>query len=195
MRVLIAEDDASTRQLLATYLNKWGYAAIPTNNGEDALKVLESPEAPHIAILDWMMPGANGIDICRKIRQKEKEKLIHIIILTARESKEDVLKGFDAGADDFITKPFNKDELRARIKVGERIVVLQSALSNRVKELEKAVSHIKTLQGILPICMHCHKIRDDQEIWQRLEKYITDRTDAMLSHSLCPDCMTKYYTD
>ncbi len=192
-RVLIADDEVTIRRLLETYLTKWGYEVVAVADGDQAWDILQKPDTPRLVILDWMMPGIEGIELCRRVRELEHGDLIHIIILTALESREDVLKGFSAGADDFTTKRIDPDELRARVKVGERIVELQSALANRVGELEQAVSHIKQLQGILPICMHCHKIRDDREVWQRLEEYIEQNTEAMLSHSLCPECFQKYY--
>jgi DNA-binding response OmpR family regulator len=193
MRILIAEDEAVTRRLLEGYLTKWGYEVISAANGNEAWDHLKAPDPPRLVVLDWMMPGMDGIELCRRIRHLEKGSLMYIILFTSRDKKEDIVMGFDAGADDFITKNFDKDDLRARLKVGERIVQLQFSLEKRVLELEKAMSHIKTLQGILPICMHCHKIRDDQEVWQRLEEYITGNTDAMPSHSLCPECLEKYY--
>ncbi|MEI6125018.1 MAG: response regulator [Pseudomonadota bacterium] len=195
MRVLIAEDDIATRRLLETYLKKWGYEVIAASDGNKAWECLQLPDSPHLVILDWMMPGLDGIEICRRVRQMESGNLKHIILLTARGAKEDLVAGFEAGASDYITKRFDSDELRARIRVGARVVELQNALAHRVTELEEAITHIKTLQGILPICMHCHKIRDDREIWQRLEEYITGHTQAMLSHSLCPECFEKFYPE
>ncbi len=195
MKVLIADDDAATLRLLGNYLKSWGYDVVSVSGGVEAWEILQQPDAPRLVILDWMMPDLNGIDICRRVRQMEGGNLIHIIILTAREAKEDVITGFEAGANDFITKRFHKDELRSRVKVGERVVELQTALAGRVAELEEAMSHIKRLQGSLPICMHCHKIRTDREVWQRLEEYISEHTEAMLSHSLCPECFQKYYPE
>lgn len=195
MKILIADDDPAIRRLLETYLTKWGYEVVSAPDGNEAWKQLQAPDAPNLVILDWEMPGMDGVEICRRIRQLNKGKLIHIILLTARGAKEDLVVGFEAGADDYITKRFDSDELRARVKVGARVVELQSDLAERVRELEKALSQIKTLQGILPICMHCHKIRDDKEVWQRLEEYITENTGAMLSHSLCPECLKKYYSE
>jgi len=195
MRVLIAEDDLATRRLLETYLTKWGYEVVAASDGNQAWEYLQAPDAPHLIILDWMMPGLDGIEICRRVRAMDAGNLKHIILLTARGDKEDLVAGFEAGANDYITKRFDSDELRARVRVGARVVELQSALAKRVTELEEAITHIKTLQGILPICMHCHKIRDDREVWQRLEEYITDHTAAMLSHSLCPECFEKFYPE
>ena len=128
-----------------------------------------------------------------KVRELEARGPTYIIILTARGAKEDIVAGLGAGADDYVTKPFDIDELRARIEVGRRVVGLQAALADRVEELQAALDHVKTLQGILPICMHCHKIRNDHDSWERIEKYIAQHTEAQFSHSLCPECLKKHY--
>jgi DNA-binding response OmpR family regulator len=195
MKILLAEDNDVTRKVLEAHLAKWGYEVIAVADGSRAWDCLQQHDAPHLLILDWMMPGMSGIDICRQVRQSQSGHLKHIILLTARGEKQDLMEGFEAGANDYMTKNFDPDELKARVGVGARVVELQQALANRVRELEQAMSHIKTLQGILPICMHCHKIRDDREVWLKLEEYIADHTDVMLSHSLCPECMEKYYSD
>lgn len=195
MKILLAEDNDVTRKVLETHLLKWGYEVLALADGSKAWALLQQADAPQLLILDWMMPGMSGIDICRQVRLAESGHLKHIILLTARDEKQDLVEGFEAGANDYITKNFDPDELKARVRVGARVIELQQILANRVKELEQAMSHIKTLQGILPICMHCHKIRDDGEVWQKLEEYIADHTDVMLSHSLCPECMEKYYSD
>lgn len=195
MNVLLAEDDKATRTLLETFLTKWGYDVVSVSDGNKAWEKLQTPDAPHLVLLDWMMPGVDGLELCRRVRRMETGNLFHVILLTARGEKEDLVAGFEAGADDYIKKQFDRDELRARIKVGARVVELQTALAKRVVELEEAFSHIRTLQGILPICMHCHKIRDDREVWQKLEEYIAGHTQAMLSHSLCPECLEKFYPE
>ena len=103
------------------------------------------------------------------------------------------MRGLEAGADDYIVKPVDSQELRARINAGVRIIELQKALADRVRELEEEKKHVKTLQGLIPICMHCHRIRDDKEIWERLETYIERHSNAAFSHALCPECLEKYY--
>ncbi|MBM4309479.1 MAG: response regulator [Deltaproteobacteria bacterium] len=193
MQILIADDEQISRRMLETHLVKWGYDVLVAMDGSQAWYILQKPDAPHMAVLDWMMPGLDGVELCRRIRQLPGGSLTHIIILTSRKAQEDIVAGFEAGADDFIAKRINTEELRARIRVGERMIELRQALAGRINELEQALKHIRRLQGILPICMHCHKIRDDREIWQRLEEYIAEHTEAMLSHSLCPDCMRTHY--
>ncbi|MCK5784520.1 MAG: response regulator transcription factor [Desulfobacterales bacterium] len=195
MRILIADDGLTIRRLLETYLTHWGYDVVPVSDGNEAWEVLKNPDAPRLVILDWLMPGMDGVDVCRKARQLKHGKLFYIIIFTSLEDKKDLVTALEAGADDFIIKNFDKDELKARIKVGERVARLKSELDSRVRELEESAAHVKQLQGILPICMHCHKIRDDQEAWQRLDNYFAEHTDILLSHCLCPECYEKHYPE
>jgi response regulator RpfG family c-di-GMP phosphodiesterase len=115
--------------------------------------------------------------------------------LTSKDTTSDLVAGLEAGADDYIAKPFDDEELRVRLKVGRRVVELQSSLSARITELQHALAHIKTLQGILPVCSHCRRIRTDAESWERIEQYIVTHSDARLSHTLCPDCIEKHYPD
>jgi len=195
MRVLIAEDDATSRRLLESMLKKWGYDVVVTCDGKEAWAALEADNSPRLVILDWMMPGIDGVELCRLIRRTHTLSPPYIILLTVRDRKEDIVTGLEAGGNDYVTKPFNGNELRARIEVGQRVVGLQSALAGKVRELEQALAHVKTLQGLLPICMHCHKIRDDQDSWQKLEEYISEHSEADFSHSICPECFARYYSE
>ena len=135
-RILVAEDDPVSSALICARLEKWGYDVIVTENGTDAIMALRKKDAPSLAILDWMMPGMDGLEICRRIR--EVDRLLYIILLTARGSKANLLEGLRSGADDYLIKPFDKDELHARILVGLRVMAMQEALSGRVKKLENA---------------------------------------------------------
>jgi DNA-binding response OmpR family regulator len=118
-----------------------------------------------------------------------------VILLTARDEKGDIVEGLGAGANDFVIKPFDPGELKARLAVGQRVITLQASLNDRIRELSAALEHVKTLQGIIPICMHCHKIRNDSESWQRIDRYIEEHSSAMFSHGLCPDCLAKHYPE
>ncbi|MCL4215479.1 MAG: response regulator transcription factor [Candidatus Hydrogenedentes bacterium] len=195
MKILVAEDDATSRAILESMLTKWAYEVVTARDGEEAWAMLQAEGAPRLAILDWIMPGLEGIEICRRARQMGACQPLHIILLTAMEQKEDIVAGLEAGADDYITKPFDISELQARVRAGQRIVELQAALQNQVAELQEALTHVRTLQGILPICMHCHMIRDDQESWQRIENYLEAHSEAQFSHGLCPACRDKYYPE
>ncbi len=139
-RILVAEDDAISRELICTRLAKWGYEVIALENGPDAMMALRKPDAPSLAILDWMMPGMDGLEICRRVR--EVDRVLYIIMLTSCGSKANLVEGLGAGADDYLIKPFDKDELRARILVGERMMALQTALAVRVRELGEATARL-----------------------------------------------------
>jgi len=193
MKILIADDDLTYCRTLEGLLKKWGYEPIVTCEGEQAWKILQAPEAPELAILDWMMPGKDGVDICRDVRQAGQSNPSYIILLTSKGRKEDVVSGLDSGADDYIIKPFTSEELRARVQAGARIIKLQMALADRVKELQEALQQVKTLQGILPICMFCKKIRNDQNYWQQVESYLSQHSQAEFTHGLCPECLEKYF--
>jgi len=191
MRVLIAEDDFVSRRLLERSLQNWGYEVIATENGAAAWAVLESPDPPHLVILDWMMPEMDGPQVCRLIRDSKRETYIYVILLTAKGGKEDIASGLEAGADDYITKPFDQQELRARLLVGERVLALEQQLSTKVKDLEKALNEVRQLKELLPICMYCKRVRDDQDYWHQIESYIHTHTGADFTHGICPDCFTK----
>jgi sigma-B regulation protein RsbU (phosphoserine phosphatase) len=195
MRVLIAEDDPVSRRLLQAALAKWGYEVTVTTNGKEAWEALQSPNAPSLLVLDWLMPEMDGVEVCREARKSDALKSSYIILLTSRGSKEDIVQGLEAGADDYVTKPFDHGELRARVQVGSRVVQLQSALADRVKELEEAMANVKQLQGLLPICCYCKKIRDDGNYWHRVESYITGHANVRFSHGICPDCSEKLKAD
>lgn len=191
MKILIAEDDPVSRRLLQAALIKWGYEVVVTTNGREALAALQQPEAPSLLLLDWLMPEMDGVEVSRAVRKNAALKSTYIILLTSRGSKEDVVQGLEAGADDYVTKPFDHDELRARVQVGSRVVQLQTAFADRVRELEEAIASVKTLQGLLPICSYCKKIRDDGNYWHRVESYITGHANVRFSHGICPDCSAK----
>ncbi len=191
MRILIAEDDTVSRHLLEATLAKWGYEVISTTDGIQAFDVLSQPDAPSLAVLDWMMPGMDGAEVCRRARSLGADRLLYIILLTAKGRKEDIVQGLTAGADDYIIKPFDRSELKARINAGERILRLQAELAARVKELELALTNVKLLQGLLPICCYCKKIRNDQNYWQQVDTYIADHSEAQFTHGICPECRDK----
>jgi len=139
LKILIAEDDPISSRVLATTLVQWGHDVVVTGNGLEAWEALQGEEAPRLAILDWMMPGMDGLEVCRKIRSEIPDVPIYLILLTAMNRQEHIVEGLEAGADDYLTKPFDRNELRVRLKAGARIVELQTNLATRVEELEKAI--------------------------------------------------------
>jgi CheY-like chemotaxis protein len=190
LRILIAEDDPVSRQLLETFLRKWGYDPVVACDGAQALLGLRHSDSPRLAILDWMMPGLEGLEVVRAVRELEKDGRppVYCILLTALNTSDAILRGFEAGADDYVTQPFNTAELRARVRVGARMLDLRTRLAARVTELEEALAQVNTLQGLLPICSYCKKIRDDRNYWTEVESYFEKVSDAEFSHGVCPDC-------
>ncbi len=149
MRILIAEDDRVTRRLLEVTLNKWGYDAVAACDGSQAWEILQNEDAPKLVLLDWMMPGLSGVEICEKARDTPHLQSTYIIMLTTKMQKEDIITGLRAGADDYVTKPFDSEELHARVQVGVRVVELQESLSNRMKEIKELLE--KTLTGSVAV--------------------------------------------
>lgn len=188
MKILIAEDDAVSRRLLEATLEKFGHQVVVATDGAQAWQVLQNVDAPRLAILDWMMPEIDGVEICRRLREVPNVTPPYLILLTAKSNKEDVVTGLDAGANDYLTKPFDRAELRARVQVGAQVLELQEILAERVRELEDALSQVKQLQGLLPICSYCKKIRDEQNYWERVDSYLAKHSELLFSHGICPDC-------
>jgi diguanylate cyclase (GGDEF)-like protein len=148
MRVLIAEDDPVSRRLLQATLTRWGYEVTVCVNGMEAWQVLEKDDPPKLAILDWMMPGLDGLEVCRRVRERGGEPYVYILLLTAKIQKEDVVAGMDAGADDYVTKPFDAHELKVRLRAGQRIIDLQTELINARETLRVQATH-DSLTGLL----------------------------------------------
>ncbi len=195
MRILIAEDDATSRMMLVAMLKKFDHDVIDTSNGQDALEALQTSGSPRLAILDWMMPELDGVEVVRRLRAEFKGPQPYVIMLTTKGGKEDIIAGLEAGADDYLTKPFHPAELRVRVEVGRRLVEAQNQLAMQICELRQAMEDIKTLQGILPICMHCKKIRNDKGYWEQVEEYISHHSEALFTHCICPLCMQKHYPE
>jgi two-component system, cell cycle response regulator len=139
--VLVAEDDPIFRLVLESWFKRWDYRVIAVDNGLDAWEVLQRDDAPHLAILDWVMPGIDGIELCRKIRGRDRGPYCYVLLLSVKDEKQDVVEGLEAGADDYLTKPFDVDELRARVRAGKRILDLQAALIHAKDELQFAAAH------------------------------------------------------
>jgi CheY-like chemotaxis protein len=190
MRILIAEDDMVSRRVLEATLVKWGHEVVVAADGAQAWVVLQREDAPHLAILDWMMPEMDGVELCRRVRALPTTTPPYLIFLTAKSGTEDVVTGLDAGANDYLTKPFDRAELRARVQVGAHVLELRENLAARVRELEAALSQVKQLQGLLPICSYCKKIRDEQNYWHLVESYISEHAAVEFSHGICPACYT-----
>jgi diguanylate cyclase (GGDEF)-like protein len=139
--VLIAEDDPIFRRILESWFKRWDYEAAAVENGVDAWEVLQKEDAPQLVILDWMMPEMDGIELCRRIRKRDQGTYRYVLLLTAKDDKQDVVAGLEAGADDYLTKPFDVDELHARVRAGKRILDLQAALLRAQTALQFDAAH------------------------------------------------------
>jgi sigma-B regulation protein RsbU (phosphoserine phosphatase) len=188
MKVLIAEDNTAMQRVLKTLLKAWGYEPDVVADGLEAWNSFQRENPPMLGIIDWMMPGINGFDLIEMIQEKKEIRRPYIILLTSKNRKEDMVAGLNAGADDFISKPFQADELWARIKAGIRTLDLRRNLEENIRQLAEALSSVKRLQGLLPICAYCKKIRDGANYWHRVEQYIEEHTNAEFTHGICPDC-------
>jgi sigma-B regulation protein RsbU (phosphoserine phosphatase) len=176
VRVLVADDEPLSRELLQRKLASWGHEVSVAQNGAEAWEILQQ-ERIELVIADWMMPVIDGIELCQKVRTGNHKGFIYFILLTARDAREDTVRGLEAGADDYMKKPFDWDELRARIRAGERIVNL--------------IAEVRTLSGLIPICAACKRIRNDTGYWQQVETYFADRAGAEFTHGICPQCAVK----
>jgi two-component system cell cycle response regulator len=141
LKILIAEDDPVSRRILEAKLVKWGYEVLVTSNGDEAWRALQADDAPTLAILDWMMPGMDGVEICRKVRKDDREPYTYLILLTSLHRDEDLVTGMEAGADDYITKPFKASELKVRLRAGRRIIDLQNELIEAREALREQATH------------------------------------------------------
>jgi len=150
MKILVAEDDAPSLFILKSLLTSWGYDVIPAVDGSDAWRILCKPEHPHLLLLDWMMPGVEGPELVRRLRERSSENPYYAIIITSRSDRDSAANALNAGADDFIGKPFDNSELRARVSVGYRTNCLQKALSEHIRDLNQALARVRQLEGIIP---------------------------------------------
>jgi len=187
VKVLLAEDDPLYARLLQRLLED-EYEVMLARDGVEAWEALQVEDPPQLAVLDWLMPRRDGIEVCRQVRQQPAMASTYMILLTSRDHIKDILTGFEAGADDYLVKPCDPGELRARVRVGRRVVELQSALEAHVAQLQQALTSVRQLQGLLPICAYCKRIRNDENYWEQLETYVSEHSQATFSHGICPNC-------
>lgn len=184
--ILLVDDQLANLKVLLSLLQSNGYRVLVADSGERALTILDNT-LPDLILLDVMMPGMDGFETCRKIKSKSQTESIPVIFMTALDSNEDKVTGFEVGGVDYVTKPFQQTEVLARIKT-------HIALRMREQELQKALDEVKELRGIIPICSHCKSIRDDKGYWSLLESYMSKNTHLKFSHGICPDCVEKHYS-
>jgi sigma-B regulation protein RsbU (phosphoserine phosphatase) len=191
MRILIADDDDVSRLELEALLTRHGHEVVAVADGSDAWNVLEGKDPPRLVVLDWLMENMDGVEVCRRARANPALRDLYLILLTSRGDQEHIVAGLEAGANDYVTKPFDRDELLARVRVGAQVLGLQAELAARVLELEDALARVKQLQGLLPICSYCKSIRDDKNYWHQVEAYFRTHSEAEFSHGICPSCWEK----
>lgn len=177
VKILAVEDDPVSRAVLRQALRRLGHEVVESDDGAKAWDVLRA-EPVRVIVSDWIMPRSDGLDLCRRIRARTGAEYIYFILLTSRDATSDnQTEAADAGVDDFLTKPLDVADLWTRLRVAERIL--------------RYTTQVRQLEEMLPICSYCKKIRDDQNYWQQLEGYISDRTGSDFSHSVCPDCYNR----
>lgn len=191
MRILIADDELVSRTVLERTVKGWGHEVVSAADGEAAWAALQRDDAPKLAILDWLMPGLEGPEVCRRARALARPVPTYTILLTAKTDRQDVVTGLESGADDYVVKPFDRGELQCRIRVGERVVGLQQRLSDRVRELEDSLARVHRLHGLLPVCAWCRRVRNDRDYWQSVEEYMAEVTDCRITHGICPACLER----
>ena len=174
MRILVAEDDLISRKLITTTLDQFGHEVVAFKNGLEAWETFD--ETPfRVVVSDWLMPGKDGLDFCRQVRKRPQTEYTYFILLTANvQGKESYMEAMQAGIDDFLAKPLDRDQIWMRLRVAERIL--------------RFTTQISQLEAMLPICSYCKKVRDDNNYWQQVETYIGQRTGTNFSHSVCPSC-------
>jgi len=177
LNVVVAEDDLVTRRMIEKFLRADGHRVQTFADGRGAWRYIEANEV-NVVVSDWMMPDGDGLDLCRRVREMKREDYTYFILLTSMSrNKENIRTAAAAGVDDFLTKPVNPDDLWMRLRVADRILRFQG--------------QVRQLESLIPICSYCKKVRDDSNLWQAVDKYLSEQTGRDLSHSICPDCYEK----
>jgi DNA-binding response OmpR family regulator len=197
-KILVTDDTPEILTMSTMLLRRAGYEVLEASTGRDCLDVTRVHH-PDLVLLDVMLPDMTGIEVCRQIKSDKSLEDIFVILASGiQTSSEEQAKGLDTGADGYIVRPISNKEFLARVQAGERIKRAEDALREKEKQqqtliyqLEEALAEIKTLKGCIPICSSCKKIRDDEGYWEQLEAYISEHTDAIFTHGLCPTCAEK----
>jgi CheY-like chemotaxis protein len=175
MKILIAEDEPVSSRILQLTLEHFGHEVIATADGRQAWERFDA-DPVRVIVSDWMMPDIDGIELCDRVRRRPRTEYTYFILLTAiHTGRENLQKAMAAGVDDFLTKPLDREAIIMRLRVAERILDF--------------TSQIRTLKELLPICMYCKRVRDDQDYWQQVETYIHTCTGTNFSHGICPECL------
>ncbi len=192
--ILIVDDTPENLTVLRQMLAENGYRVRPVLSGETALASIEN-DLPDLILLDIMMPGIGGYEVCKRLKAGEKTSRIPVIFISALNELDDKVQAFSLGGSDYITKPFQAEEVLARVKTHLSLRRLHKSLEDKNAELQKALDENKILQGIIPICANCKNIRDDKGFWNQVEAYISEHSEARFSHGICPSCVQKLYPE
>ncbi len=199
--ILVVDDIPNNLTILAEALTNTGYNVFVANSGDRALYQVEH-HIPDLILLDILMPGLDGFETCRRLKAKPDTAQIPVVFMTALDDVENTIKGFEAGGVDYINKPFRQAEVLARINthlsihaLRQQLEVKNTQLHEKNVQLEEALKNVKLLSGMLPICSNCKDIRDDEGYWQDVAVYVRDHSEAMFTHSICPECNIKLYPE
>jgi len=188
-KVLLLDDDPGMLGKLETMLDQWGFRTVTASEADKAFDILVHDDEIRVAVVDYMLQGMNGFELCRKIRSKLHSSTLHILILTAKSGKAQIVEGLGAGADDFLSKPFHPDELRARILAGARAAKVQAELRRQLAQYETALRLLGQALQFVPRCESCKKIRDLDGNWHKLKVSISfGEEDVNRHHFTCPEC-------
>ena len=190
--VLIVDDHLANLGVLFTTLSRAGYKVLVAETGQQALTQAAMAQ-PAAILLDVVMPEMDGFETCRRLKQQASTQAIPVLFITALADTIDKVQGFAVGGVDYVTKPFEVEEVLARVAAHTALYTLRQELEQKNRDLEAALSQVKRLSGLLPICAGCKKIRDDEGYWHSVEAYIANHSEAVFSHGLCADCMPKFY--
>lgn len=192
--ILIVDDQPVSLKLLLSFLERHGFTMLVATGGEEALALIDQTR-PDIILLDIMMPVLDGYETCLLLKEREATADIPIVFVTALTNLEDKVKGFEVGGVDYVTKPFQHEEVLARVTTHLNLARLRNELESKNRQLQAALDEIRQLSGIIPICAKCKKIRNDDGYWQQVEKFIQTHTGAEFSHGYCPDCYAQELED
>jgi CheY-like chemotaxis protein len=193
-KILVVDDNTANIDVMLRFLEPLGYELAIATSGEKALRVAER-FGPDLILLDVMMPGMDGFETCRRLKAPPLSLEAPVIFVTAKKETDDIVRGFQCGGVDYVSKPIRQEEVASRIETHLRLRHLISVQAELIDQLQAARGELKILSGLLPICSYCKKIRDDQGYWHQIEAYIHKHSHAEFSHGLCEACAAKLYPD
>lgn len=195
IKILIVDDDPDVLFVTSRIIKSAGYEVLEASTGTEGMAVAKE-NRPDLILMDVKLPDIEGPDLCKRIKADPFFQGTFVVLISGlKTSSRDQAEGLDVGADGYITRPISNQELKARVNAWIRILSAERERNRLIVELREALAKVKQLSGFLPICMHCKKIRDDEGYWNQIEEYLHKHSEAEFSHSICQDCMDKYYPD